>query len=594
MNQSKLAKPVNFKYLPHLIITALIFLFYIQTIWFDFNYIDDNLIVFDEYNKINSLSKIPDSFVSGYLYENYYRPMVMISFIIDAAVAGQSPVIYRITNIILHIFVALLLFEVLRRFVTKDYVALISASLFAIHPLNVSAVSWIVGRNDLLLAFFSIASILSFILFREQSKRYYLLLSLTFYLLAILSKEAGVLIPAIFVLYEILIRKEKSFKINNLIPLFYFIIPAFIYLFLRNFIASINIREEISINSFVQNIYILFEYLAKTVYFFYIDPLPVKNLSLILIGILVLLLIVFYLLKYRQKSVNTFLFGILIALLFILPTLFVRVNSDDGEFNYIDCRMYLPLFGLIISFASFLEKILVTFKKQIIYTLLIVLFTYSSTFTFLTNQVYKDGEAYWTAALEKNSNRATYWMGLGFYYFDNKKYFEAGECATNAIKLKPEIEAYYYKAAQAYEAAGELNKANEFLEQVLQIDDNKSLALLNIIKNYLKLSNKEKANSFKNQLLGLDIANKKRKGDIFASLAYFYHNSGEIPESIDLMNTAILYQPNNPKYLNDLGIFYYRLGEIDSAKTYIYKAYKIEPNNPDFQNNLYKLDSRVE
>ncbi|MEB2355937.1 MAG: hypothetical protein OZ915_12240, partial [Ignavibacteriales bacterium] len=131
------------KYLPQLLIIGMILLVYIQNLWFDFAYLDDNLIVFAEYEKIDSLSKIPQAFASGYLLDNYYRPMIMISFIIDTAIAGQSSTMYHLTNLIIHIVFSLLLYSLLLKFEIRKIVALFSVIIFAIHPINLNAVSWI-------------------------------------------------------------------------------------------------------------------------------------------------------------------------------------------------------------------------------------------------------------------------------------------------------------------------------------------------------------------------------------------------------------------------------------------------------------------
>lgn len=577
----------SIKYYPQLIIIGLILLVYSQNLWFDFAYIDDNLIVFDEYDKISDLSKIPSTFVNGYLLDNYYRPMVMISFIIDTAIAGQSSMMYHLTNVVLHIIVSLFLFQILIGLGIKKTISLLAAAVFALHPLNVSAVSWIVGRNDLLLAVFSVASLFFYMKFREIDRISYLYLSLIAYFLAMLSKEVGILIPAVFFLYELLIRSEDKLKLNMLYSLFYFILPALVYLALRHFVASINVREEIGISSFIQNIYILFEYLAKSVYFFYIDPLPVKNNILISIGIITSIGLTSFLIANRKdKSNKTFMFGLLFFLILIVPTLLVRVNSDDGEFNYIDCRMYLPLFGLMISYAVIFEKMLVPLKKSIKVIFVCVLFIYLSSLTYFHNQVYKNGLTYWGTALDKNPNRATYWMGLGFYYYDNKMFLEAAQCATNAINLKPDIGEYYFKAALAYEATGDLLTANEYLEKGLETGTNKSVIYSNLIKNYLRLGNKEKAVDLLNQLEQLDISDLKKNYDLYSSLAYFFSYSEFFEESIVLMKKAITYQPGKAKLLNDLGVFYFKVGEIDSAKKYITEAIELDPYNTDFQNNL--------
>lgn len=575
------------KYYPQLIIIGLILLVYSQNLWFDFNYVDDNLIVFDEYEKISSLSKIPSTFINGYLYDNYYRPMVMISFIIDTAIAGQSSMMYHLTNIILHIIVSLFLLQILVKLGIKKNISLLATLIFAIHPLNVSAISWIVGRNDLLLAVFSVTSIFLYMKFKETKKKIYLFLCLIAYFLAMLSKEPGILIPAVIFLYELLISANGKFKLNKLYSLFYFVLPALVYLVLRQFVASINATGETGLSSFIQNIYILFEYLAKSVYFFYINPLPAKNNILISIGIITSIGIISYLIANRKdKSIKTFVFGVLFFLILIIPTLYVRVYSDDGEFNYIDCRMYLPLFGLMISYAIIFEKMLVPLNKSIKVISVCILFIYLSFFTYFNNQVYINGLTYWGTALEKNPNRATYWMGLGFYYFDNKMFLEAGQCATNAVNLKPDNIKYYHLAALAYEAAGDLARANEFLEEGLETGIDKSATFISLIKNYLRLGNKEKAADLKNQFEQLDISDLKKKSDSYSSLAYYFSYSGFFQESIVLMKKAITYQPGNAKALNDLGIFYFKVGEIDSAKKYITEALQLNPHNTDFQKNM--------
>lgn len=587
MKENKPPQKNYYKYFPQLIIIGLIIFSYSHNLWFDFTYIDDNLIVFDEYDNINSLSKIPSTFVNGYLFDNYYRPIVIISFIVDTAIAGQSSVMYHLTNIILHIIVTLLLFKILLLIGIKESISLIAAAFFAVHPINVSAASWIVGRNDLLLAVFAVTSLYFYIKFREADRKVYIILSLIAYLFAMLSKEAGVLIPVMILFYELLIRTKNGFKLNQMSSLLYFVIPALIYLSLRKFVAHIVVREEIGITSFFQNIYILFEYLAKTVYFFYIDPLPVKNNILILIGIVTFIgLILFLIINRKNKAIKTFLFGLLIFLIIVLPTLFVRVNADDGVFNYIDCRMYLPLIGLTISYAVVLEKLSVLLKKSFKVVLVSTLFIYLISFTFIHSMVYKNGLTYWSTALEKNPDRATYWMGLGFYYFDNKMFLEAGQCATNAVNLKPDNVAYYHKAALAYEALGDLDRANEFLEKVLRIEKDSSQTLLNIVKNYLRLMQIEKAAYYKSQIEKLEVSDPKKKSELYSSLAYYYSYSGLFKESILLMKKAIYYQPQNPQSYNDLGIFYFKTGEIDSAKIYVSKAIQLDPGNSDYQNNL--------
>ncbi len=149
------------KLYPYLLILVLCSIVYSQNLWFNFAYLDDNLIVFQEYHKINSISKIPDTFTEGYLFDNYYRPMVMISFIIDTAIAGQSSMMYHLTNLLLHIIVSFLVYLLLNKISKENVLSLIFAILYSIHPININAVSWIAGRNDLLVTLFALLSLLN-------------------------------------------------------------------------------------------------------------------------------------------------------------------------------------------------------------------------------------------------------------------------------------------------------------------------------------------------------------------------------------------------------------------------------------------------
>lgn len=187
---------------------GLILLVYIQNLWFDFAYLDDNLVVFVEHEKIDSLSKIPNAFLNGYLLDNYYRPMIMISLIIDTAIAGQSAMMYHLTNLILHIFVSLLIYKLLVQLKIRESISLLLSLFFAAHPINTNAVSWIVGRNDLLLALFTIISLLSFITYQKKKRTVSFIISATTYFFAMLSKEVGVLIPVIFISYKLFYLKE--------------------------------------------------------------------------------------------------------------------------------------------------------------------------------------------------------------------------------------------------------------------------------------------------------------------------------------------------------------------------------------------------
>src|SRR5262249_1681155 len=90
----------------------------------------------------------------------YYRPLVMVSFILDALIAPASPAMGHLTNLILHVVASCLVWVLLRRLGSHDDLALALALVFAVHPLAANAIGWVPGRNDLLLTVFALAAVL--------------------------------------------------------------------------------------------------------------------------------------------------------------------------------------------------------------------------------------------------------------------------------------------------------------------------------------------------------------------------------------------------------------------------------------------------
>lgn len=577
------------KFYPQLLIVGFILLVYIQNIWFDFAYLDDNLIVFAEYEKIDSLSKIPQSFLSGYLLDNYYRPMIIISFIIDTAIAGQSSAMYHLTNIIIHIIFCLLLYHFLLKLNFDSKISLVATIIFSIHPINVNAISWIVGRNDLIAGLFSLISIYSFILYYQRNNISYLLAHLFFFLLALFSKEFAIIIPLVIFAYVSLINSEELRFNRKYIPfIISWAIVVSIYLYTRLLLAQIHSQNNISIKTLLGNLYIISEYIAKLFYLPGIIPLSVKSDLLIILGIIFILILIFILFVFKLNKDRRVIFGLIFFVAFLIPPLLISLRSKDGSVVYLDCRVYLPLIGLVILLAAILEKVNLKNKTNLLVLFSLVLIL--SLFSFFKSKDYSNGERFWSSVTKEFPNSPYNWIGFGFYYYDKGQYLKAAQLAERAIELNPTVDPeFYHKAALAYENAGQLNNANEHLKSVLNLEKDKSITLVELIKNNLRLGNISDAIKYLNQFKTIEILDLKKKADLYSSLAYYFSYSGLMENSIELMKQAVIYQPKNSTYLNDLGVFYYNAGKIDSAKHFFYEALKLDPLKEDFQRNVNGL-----
>lgn len=88
-----------------------------------------------------------------------YRPVTVLSYVANLSVFGLDARSFHAVNVVLHAGVSLLAF-VLGRRLLGGRAALLGALLFAVHPLHTEAVTGIVGRAELLAAFFGLAALL--------------------------------------------------------------------------------------------------------------------------------------------------------------------------------------------------------------------------------------------------------------------------------------------------------------------------------------------------------------------------------------------------------------------------------------------------
>jgi tetratricopeptide (TPR) repeat protein len=87
---------------------------------------------------------------------------------LDAQLYGQHAAGFHLTNLLLHVGSALLLFAVLRRMTGALWPSLLAAALFAVHPLNVEPVAWVSERKGVLSTFFWMLTLWAYAWYAER------------------------------------------------------------------------------------------------------------------------------------------------------------------------------------------------------------------------------------------------------------------------------------------------------------------------------------------------------------------------------------------------------------------------------------------
>lgn len=193
------------------VLIALVFIVYSNT--FDNSFVWDDTKLIQENIKVQYLRYIPQFFTRDYfdratapshsgLAQQYWRPLVLLSFSADFFFWGQNPLGYHLTSIMFHALNAILVLTVLGMVPKARPVAWPASLVFALHPLNTNAVAFISGRTDLLAAtFFLLACVFFLSRITMQRSSYLTIPGLTLCLaLSLMAKESLMVAPLLLVL----------------------------------------------------------------------------------------------------------------------------------------------------------------------------------------------------------------------------------------------------------------------------------------------------------------------------------------------------------------------------------------------------------
>jgi hypothetical protein len=172
---------------------------------------------------LRSLANAPRFFVDPDMFsalpQRMYRPLLLLSFALNHAAAGLDAWAFKLINVLLHAFTALLVFDIARALRATKNAALCGACLFAVHPLASEAVNMVSARSELLAVAFLLLGVRAH-LAAMQGRTAMIVVTALCTAAACGSKETGVLLPAFLVLLECLrgTRSARARAIARVAP----------------------------------------------------------------------------------------------------------------------------------------------------------------------------------------------------------------------------------------------------------------------------------------------------------------------------------------------------------------------------------------
>jgi protein O-mannosyl-transferase len=204
------------------LILALVFLAYVDTLWFQFVHDDSFQILGNTW--LRSWKYLPRYFTADvWAFEhpasrgNFYRPIFLLWFRLQYLVFGLAPWGWHLCTVLCHVGVTLLVYFTAVRLLEDRLAALFATLIFGLHPTHAEAVAWISGVTEPLFAIFLFASYLCYLKKRAEPEhaRAYQVGSLVLYALAALSKETAVILPFIIFASEFVVGARHGVPLRS-------------------------------------------------------------------------------------------------------------------------------------------------------------------------------------------------------------------------------------------------------------------------------------------------------------------------------------------------------------------------------------------
>ena len=424
-----------------------------------FQYDDYHQIVQNPF--IRDIGNIPRYFTNAGMESFHeelkgYRPVTHTSFAVNYALSGLNVRGYHIVNFLLHIlnafFVYLIACLVFKEGGVKagPAAALFASLLFAVHPIQTSAVTYVSGRAVLLAVSFYLIAFYGFVRVRSGVGRPYawaLVMPLLF-LAALLSKEMAVSLVAVMLAYDLIFTapaagaSRPGGKWLYYVP---FIAALVFYLFVKKALQGSFAEADRPYGVYE---YLLSELKALLVYVrLLILPMnqtivyDLPSTRAVDAGVAVSALlaagVLYALYRARKSSPATAFFGLWFFLTLAPESTFVPISDIAVEY-----RLYLPSAGflaaavLIISgmvkrpgaFAGLCSAVLVLFIAA----------------TFQRNTVMHDNYTIWSDAAKKSPWSSRVHANLGAALMNKGLCYEAIPELKRSIEIDPFYSESYY------------------------------------------------------------------------------------------------------------------------------------------------------
>ena len=441
---------------------------------------DDTAYVVDNYQVTQpgyALQSLTTSYPPGRESQGLYRPLVTLSYALDHLIAGLNPMMFHLTNILLHVAATLAAFFLLRAWIPS--IALQAAILFAVHPVHSEAVSWIVGRAELL------CGLLMFLAIRFATNR--LPLAMVLLLLALMSKEMAITTPFLAVLPVVFLNKPQragrmAFLGLMAVLLMYLGIRATILGGLtpegtQQLLGDANFFERIPAMFVVLTEYLRLSFAPISMSIDYAwTTVPSWSMPSAWIGLLLFVALATASWRLRKRAP-----WLPVAFAWFVIALIPVSHFFPIGASYAERFLYIPSLGICLAIAALLSQIP---SRRVATAILVVLVVVSCVRIVFRNQDWRDEERFYQVSIAASPDNATLRNNLGRLYADRKNFDAATRLFEEAVTLSGENAPALSNLGIMRAEQGRVPEAQKLMEKSIRVDPSYVRGYLNLARLY--------------------------------------------------------------------------------------------------------------
>ncbi len=513
---------------------------------------------------------------------SFWRPLQLVTYMVDYTFWKADPTGYHLTNILLHVLAALILFWLIQLLFKDRLLALLTALLFVAHPVHTEAVTYISGRPDPLSTVFILLTLVFTVKAADTRRVSLLFLTLLSYVAALLSRENSLIVPVLFFLIGYAFRKRLP-KAH----VWWVSVLAGAYIVLRftalRFLFShhgypTTLLERVPgfflafgryLRILVLPIHLHMEYGTKT--------FPVTQ-PLVLVG-LVLFAVSVFLFSRESKKRSLVFFSLSWFFITLLPVAnLYPINAYMAEH-----WLYLPSVGFFLIVAKWFSAWLRSERARgAALTGFLIVTGLLGVLTLRQNATWLEPIAFYERTLRYAPDSSRAHSNLGMEYSHRGQTQKAAALYEKAIQLDPNNFKAHYNFGILLGDLGEKRAAEAAYKASLSIKPTYVNAINNLSKLYTEMGRYEEAVVLAKQALD----HKETHLKAYNNMAIAFIRLGRERDAVAASEKVLALDPDNEKAHNNMGAAYLNLKEYDKALAVYEKLTRIAPEYPEAYHNM--------